>query len=234
MPSAVGFDEPNPKVEGMIDSSGTPAVVHFAGKVWMAWKGEGADTRVYLSSFSASSWSKGTPIAGISTKSYPALAVSVAELYLVWRAEHDNTICWSRSFDGKVWSPPAQALGPGTGPGAGADEAFTGAHFEERVDYPWDIEAEEPIDSWPEENGGGSSAPGTVLGGDLEDAGASSLQLGNRGKLHLVWHNARRKASWARKAKSRSPLRPALVLMKREARQIRPSRSAWISKSKSE
>jgi hypothetical protein len=212
----------------MIDSFGTPAVVHFAGKVWMAWRGEGADTRVYVSSFSVSTWSEGTPISGASTKSYPALAVSVAELYLVWRAEQDNTICWSRSFDGKVWSPPARALGPGTA------EAFTGTRFEEVVDYPWDIEGEEAIDSWPEENGHGSSAPGILHGDDSAEDGGSSLKLGNPGKLHLVWNNARCKTSWARKAKSRWPLRPALVLTEREARQIRPSRSAWISNSKSE
>ena len=212
----------------MIDSFGTPAVVHFAGKVWMAWKGEGADTRVYISSFSASTLSERSPIPGISTRSYPALAVSVAELYLVWRAEHSNTIYWSKSFDGKVWSPPARA------PGSGTSEAFTGTRFEEVVDYPWDIEGEEAIDSWSEENGHGSSAPGVLLGDDSAEHGGSSLKLGNPGKPHLVWTNVRFKTSWTRKVKSRWPLRPALVLTEREARQIRPSRSAWISNSKSE
>jgi hypothetical protein len=225
---AVRFNQPNPKVVGMIDSSGTPAVVHFAGKLWMAWKGEGADTRVYISSFSASTWSECTPISGISTRSYPALAVSVAELYLVWRAEHDNTIYWSRSFDGKVWSPPARA------PGAGTGEALTRAGFEEVVDYPWDIETEEAIDSWSEENDGRSSAPGAVLEKDSEAGGERAMESGDPAKLHLVWNRMPCKTSWARKTKSRFPLRPALVLTEREARQIRPARSVWISNSKGE
>jgi hypothetical protein len=229
--NAVRFDQPNPKVEGMIDSSKTPAVVHFAGKVWMAWKGEGLDTRVYVSSFSASTWSEGTPVAGVSTRSYPALAVSVAELYLVWRAEHDNTICWSRSFDGKVWSPPARAFGADT------SEAFTEARFEEVVDYPGDIETEEVeavIDSWSEESESRSLATGTVLENDSQAGSHSTLKSGDPGKLHLVWNNVRCKTSWARKAKGRFPLRPELVLTEREAMQTRPSRSTWTSKANRE
>ena len=212
----------------MNDISGTPAVVHFAGKIWMACKGEGADTRVYISSFSAFGRSECTPISGIRTRSYPALTVSVAELYLVWRAEHDNAIYWSKSFDGKGWSPRARA------PGVAVIDAPDGTDIEEVVEDPWDIESDEATGYSSEEIDGKRSAPATVPDKDSGAGGARTMESGNTGKLHLVWNNAPCKTSWSRKARGRFPLRPALVLTEREAMRTRPSRSAGLNRTNSE
>jgi hypothetical protein len=94
-----------------VASSGAPALANLKGTVWMAWKGENADTRIFISSLSGSTWSPGVPVSGIGTNATPALASNGSELFLGWMGESDNSIYWSKSPDGKAWSAAATVPG---------------------------------------------------------------------------------------------------------------------------
>jgi hypothetical protein len=89
--------------EGPQETSASPATVRFSNKLWRAAKGEGEDTRIYISSCSESTWTAGVPIPGISTGAPPALASMALELFLIWWDEHDDTIHWAKSCDGLSW-----------------------------------------------------------------------------------------------------------------------------------
>jgi hypothetical protein len=98
-------------------SSAGPALACLDGVMWMAWKGEGTDTHIYLSSLKGSTWSPGVPVSGIATSSSPALAVTASVLFLAWKRESDDQLLWSQSSDGKTWQPQMTVPGGPTGPG---------------------------------------------------------------------------------------------------------------------
>ena len=89
--------------EGQQETSASPVVVRFDSKLWRAWKGEGEDTRIFISSCSGSTWTAGIPIPEISTGAPPALASMASELFRMWWDEHDDTIHWAKSRDGVSW-----------------------------------------------------------------------------------------------------------------------------------
>jgi hypothetical protein len=170
-------------------SSGGPALVSFAGKVWMAWKGEGTDTRIFISSLSGSTWSAGVPISGVGTSSAPALTVTASELYVAWKGEHDNTILWSKSSDGKTWSPQAVV------PGAGSSDTPALAGFKGVVYLAWKGESDTKIflSQFTDAKGWGTAA---ALPSDFETSSGPALGFGNSGNLHLVWKGASDNFVW--------------------------------------
>jgi hypothetical protein len=94
----------------------------FNGRIYLAWKGEGNDLELYLSShdslLSASDyWSPQLRVPRIvGTSDGPALAATTAALFLAWKAEADpgdQRIFWSRCTDGSNWS--SQQLVNGVG-----------------------------------------------------------------------------------------------------------------------
>jgi hypothetical protein len=89
--------------EGQQETSGSAVTVSFGNRLWRAWKGEGEDTRIYLSSCSGSIWAEGVPIPEMRTGAPPALASLASELFLIWWDEHDDTIHWAKSCDGASW-----------------------------------------------------------------------------------------------------------------------------------
>ena len=91
-------------MDGQHEVSGKQAMVRFKNQLWIAQRGEGADSRVFVSFFSGSTWSTGMPVPGVSTGSPPALAATSAELYLLWWGEGDASIHWSKSSDGQTWN----------------------------------------------------------------------------------------------------------------------------------
>jgi hypothetical protein len=108
---------PQQKVPNVGTSAG-PALANLKGVVYMAWKGEGADTRIFLSKLDSNgAWTPQQIVAGIGTSEGPALAVTSNTLYLAWKGEQDTRIFCSKSTDGTTWSPQAQVPGVGTSAG---------------------------------------------------------------------------------------------------------------------
>jgi hypothetical protein len=103
-------------------SSAGPALTCLNGKVWIAWKGEDKDTRIFLASLEDSTWSPGVPVSGIGTSTAPALGATWAKdpsnsvqfppmLFLSWKGESDDQIYLSKSSDGNAWSQQAKVPG---------------------------------------------------------------------------------------------------------------------------
>ena len=108
---------PQQKISNVGTSAG-PALANLKGVVYMAWKGEGTDTRVFLSKLDSNgAWTPQQIVAGVGTSEGPALAVTNNTLYLAWKGEQDTRIFWSKSTDGTSWSPQAQVPGVGTSAG---------------------------------------------------------------------------------------------------------------------
>ncbi len=198
-------------------SSGGPALVNFAGKVRMVWKGEGTDTRIFISSLSGSTWSASTPIPGIGTSSAPAITATASELFLAWKGESDNKIYWSKSADGTTWSPEAAV------PGAGSTDTPALAAFNGAVYLVWKGESDTKIllSEFSDAKGWGTAS--TV--GNFGTSSGPALGFGNTGNLHLVWKGesdnfvweatlAHGKTDWSAQAKIvtiETSARPALA-----------------------
>jgi hypothetical protein len=192
------------KADNMIDSqqeaSGRPALVQFDDKLWMAWKGEGADSRIFTSSLSGSTWSAGVPLSGISASSSPALAVKASELYLVWRAKDDNRIYWSKSSDGKAWSLGALV------PEAASSDGPALPDSSGVIAPTWVGELEQ-----------------AKLSEVLETSGKPSPAPGSTPRLQLVWKRASGKTAQIRRTKDWGASKPALVWAKPVAGQASSS-----------
>lgn len=158
-------------------------MANFKGTVWMAWKGESADPRIFLSSLHGSTWSPGVPVSGIGTSSSPALTVSGSELFLAWKGEHDDPIFWSKSSDGKAWSPQARA------PGAASNDTPALAGFKGAVYLAWKGVSDNKIwlSEYTDANGWGTAA---ALPSDFETSKGPALAVADTGNLHLVWKGA--------------------------------------------
>lgn len=164
-------------------SSGGPALANFKGTVWMAWKGESKDTRIFTSSLSGSTWSAGVPIAGVGTSSAPALTATDSALFLVWKGESDNTVLWSKSSDGKTWSPQAVVSGllssdtPALATFNGVVYMATRSASDNRIS----------LSVFTNAKGWGAA---TVPSSSFETSLGPALGVGDTGNLHLVWKGA--------------------------------------------
>jgi hypothetical protein len=163
-------------------SSEAPALATLNDMVWMAWKGEGNDTRIFLTSFNGT-WSSGAPISGMGTSSAPALTVSDGELFLVWKGEHDTQLFLSKSRDGKTWSAPKpieRALSSDT-PAIGA--------FKKTVYLAWKGASDNRI--WVSTYDDASGWTDNVeLSTDFLTSVGPALAFGDSGDFHLVWKGA--------------------------------------------
>jgi hypothetical protein len=170
-------------------SSGGPALVNFKDKVWMAWKGEGGDPRIFLSSLTGSTWSPGTPVSGVGTSSSPALTATSTELFLACKGEHDDAVFWAKSSDGKAWSAPARV------PGAASSDTPALAAFEEAVYLAYKGASDSKIwlSEYASAKGWGAAA---ALPSDFETSAGPALGVGDTGNLHLVWKGASNDFVW--------------------------------------
>ncbi len=173
------FEKPKKIIDAA--SSEGPSLNFFAGKVWMAWKGEGTDARIFLASLDGSTWSAGAPITGVGTSSSPAMAVTESVLYLAHKGESDNRIYFSKSSDGKTWSADAAIEGALTSDapalvgyggtvylgfkGASDDSLWLATYTEAKG---WGTAVQLPYEYFASSNG-------------------PALAVGNTGNLHIAW-----------------------------------------------
>jgi hypothetical protein len=165
-------------------TSGGPALASLKGNAWMAWKGQSADTRIFISSFSGGSWSPAVPISGIGTSSAPALAATRSELFLAWKGESDGNIFWSKSSDGKTWSKAAAV------PGGVTSNSPALAGWEDAVYFAWKSASDSSIwfANWSDAGGWGATA--AKPSPTFETSAAPALGVGDSGNVHLVWKGA--------------------------------------------
>jgi len=91
-------------------TSGGPALAESTGGDWVAWKGQGTDTRIFLSLLKGT-WAQGVQISGIGTSAAPALTAVGGYLVLAWKGIGDNTIYWSQS-NNTTGGTPSNMTGP--------------------------------------------------------------------------------------------------------------------------
>jgi len=102
-------------------TSAGPAVAGGGQRGWAAWKGQGGDERIFLSSLpgsgGAQAWAAtGAQILGIGTSAAPALAAIIGgPLILAWKGiPGDNTIYWSQSNNDPNSPSAAWGMQPAT------------------------------------------------------------------------------------------------------------------------
>jgi hypothetical protein len=107
-------------------SEGPSWTVHDGKEIWMAWKGQGSDTAIYIASTQTVqakpdpttgtyTFSPQVKLADAGTSTSPTIASSQGVLYLFWKGEHDNVISWSMCSDGKTWKNQGPlVIGPGS------------------------------------------------------------------------------------------------------------------------
>jgi hypothetical protein len=193
-------------------SSGPPVLANFIGMVWMAWKGEGADTRIFVARLNGSTWIPGGPISGSGTKVSPALTATSSTLVLAWKGEHDDRIFWSQSSDGSVWSvpTPVPAVG-GTGPSVQPPaDALTSdspalASFEGIAYLAWkgadddniwwnSLNPAEQADSQFTLYSNDGWASSSVVSDGFQTGNPPTLAVGDSGIVHLAWRGVSEKA----------------------------------------
>jgi hypothetical protein len=59
-----------------VGTSAGPALASLNGTAWLAWKGEGTDSRIFVASLSGSTWSGGVAVPNVGTSAAPALAAT--------------------------------------------------------------------------------------------------------------------------------------------------------------
>jgi hypothetical protein len=186
-------------------SSGSPVLANLNGTVWMAWKGEGADTRIFVASLNGSNWIAGGAISGIGTKVSPALTATAATLVLAWKGEGDDRIYWSQSSNGSAWSPGTVVPAVGTQgpsvqppPDALSSDSPTLASFKGVVYLGWKgasdnkiwwnslnlaEQADSPLTLFTNDGWGASS----VISDSFQTGDPPTLAVGDTGVVHLAW-----------------------------------------------
>jgi hypothetical protein len=185
-----GYDWASPAKIPNAASSAAPAVASLNGAVWMAWKGEGDDTRIFVASFDGGpAWTSGTPISGVGTSSAPALTATDNELFLAWKGEHDDQLFIAKSKDGKSWSfqtPIERALSSDT-PALGQSKgtiylAWKGAN-DNRI--------------WLSTYTGASGWTSNVeLSADFQTSVGPAVGFSESGDFHIVWKAAGDSRIW--------------------------------------
>ena len=171
-----------------IASSGGPALATFKSKIWMAWKGDGNDTRIFLASLDGSSWSAATPVSGVGTQSSPALTATGSELILAYRGERDNTLNYVKSTDGMSWGPGAAV------PGALSTDTPAVVAFGDTVHLAWKGTSDNKIwiATYAAADGWGTAS---ALA-NFDTSTGPALGVGSTGHLHLAWKGASDNSLW--------------------------------------
>jgi hypothetical protein len=101
-----------------IETSAGPSWVIHEKQVWMAWRGRGTDSQLYVGVSSRIQPTLTTGRNGFKVQQKvpnarasgtPALASLDGAIYLFWREESDSAIHWAKCSDGKSWGS-VQAL----------------------------------------------------------------------------------------------------------------------------
>jgi hypothetical protein len=91
--------DPSPQswIEG-VATSHSPALASFKGHVYMAWKGEDRDDRIFWSRYDGVKWQPQTPIPNAFTKIAPAIVATDSGVIVAWKNASDDNIWWGSSF----------------------------------------------------------------------------------------------------------------------------------------
>jgi hypothetical protein len=101
-----------------LEGVGLPiALTEFNGKLYMAWKGEERDDRIFYSTFNGTTWAAQQQVPGVATSSGVALAVLSGKIYMAWKGEEDDQRIFYTTFDGTTWAAQQQVAGVGTSTG---------------------------------------------------------------------------------------------------------------------
>ena len=103
-------------------SSFQPSLVVHYGQVFLAFKGAGSDTSIYMTQISnvndlatnTAGWNDRWSVPGVGTSHGPSLCTSNGQLFMAWKGDPGDTAIWySSSASGaqKDWAPQ-QAIGP--------------------------------------------------------------------------------------------------------------------------
>jgi hypothetical protein len=85
-------------------SSSGPSLAAFGNKLYIAWKGESSDQRLFYASFDGSNWLVQGQIPNVASSSGPSLAAFGNKLYIAWKGESSDQRLFYASFDGSNWS----------------------------------------------------------------------------------------------------------------------------------
>ena len=101
-----------------LEGVGLPvALAQYNGKLYMAWKGEERDERIWYSTFNGTTWAAQQQVPGVGTSSGVALAVLGSKLYMAWKGEGDDQGIYYTTFDGTTWAAQQLVAGVGTSTG---------------------------------------------------------------------------------------------------------------------
>ena len=108
---------PQQSVPG-IGTSHTPAVAVYNGKLFMVWKGAGADTGIYYSTFYNNQWAGQQLVPGnVKTSHDPAIAAYNGRLYVFWKGMGADPAIYYITFYNNQWTPLQHIPGIGTSHG---------------------------------------------------------------------------------------------------------------------
>jgi hypothetical protein len=97
---------------GVGTSAGPSWTEHEGKQIWLAWKGQGSDTGIYVASSTdlqpdATSgqyqFSPQQKVLTLSTSASPAITSLNGILYLFYKGDTDDYIYWAKSADGRTW-----------------------------------------------------------------------------------------------------------------------------------
>ncbi len=93
-------------------TTGSFNFTHTFNRLWMAWKGRGNDSSIWISSSAnGQDWTPQVPLDGVRSTHGPALAAFPSSgpsprVYLAWKGEgNDNRLFWTRSTDLNTFEP---------------------------------------------------------------------------------------------------------------------------------
>ncbi|MGA2119364.1 MAG: S53 family peptidase [Bryobacteraceae bacterium] len=111
-----------------LEGVGLPvALAEYNGKLFMAWKGEERDERIWYSTFNGTTWAAQQQVPGVGTSSGVALAVLGSTLYMAWKGEGQDQGIYYTTFNGTTWA--AQKLVSGVGTSTGPRLAVLGSNL---------------------------------------------------------------------------------------------------------
>jgi hypothetical protein len=111
-----------------LSAVGLPAAIAvYAGKLYMVWKGEERDDRVFFSTFDGSHWAPQQQVPGILSSSGVALAAYAGQLYMAWKGMLGDQGIYYTHFNGMAWAPQQQV--PGVGSSVGPSLAVVGSNL---------------------------------------------------------------------------------------------------------
>jgi subtilase family serine protease len=93
------------------------AIETYDSKLYMVWKGEERDDRVFMSTFNGTAWSPQQLIPGIGSSTGVALAAYGGKLYMAWKGVLGDQGIYYSAYNGTSWTPQQLVAGIGSSVG---------------------------------------------------------------------------------------------------------------------